>query len=298
MVAPLEERLPSWLAGVLACPVCHGALEIRTTSAECLQCGRQFPMNSGSCGFDFCPRDLFLRQDESGWEQRQDFFTAWLSAQDPVKGPEGDEDFFSVCAEKAGNIRGNVLDVGGGDGYLRRWLPGNVHYACVDPFRYPPGRVESVFHARGEQSPELPVVLLGVGEYLPFKDRAFTTVFCLGTLNHTSRPQKVLEEISRVLVPEGTLLITIEEVPFYVPLLYLAEWRVIRKCLGSASTMLRNMWTRESRASVQPDHIPLPPVQLSRWLRSSFELRDTFFIPSRGVVEMGRCWRKRELRGL
>lgn len=45
---------------------------------------------------------------------------------------------------------------------------------------------------------------LGSGESLPYDDNKFDIVFCCDVLEHVSSVQKVISEISRVLVPGGT----------------------------------------------------------------------------------------------
>ena len=49
----------------------------------------------------------------------------------------------------------------------------------------------------------------GVGEQLPFKDDSFDKVMCKGALDHFPHPEKAIEEIARVLKPQGTAIITI-----------------------------------------------------------------------------------------
>lgn len=49
----------------------------------------------------------------------------------------------------------------------------------------------------------------GVGEYLPFKPRSFDKVLCKGSLDHFFSPEKVIEEIARVLKEEGRAIISI-----------------------------------------------------------------------------------------
>ena len=43
---------------------------------------------------------------------------------------------------------------------------------------------------------------------LPFEDNAFDTVTILAALNYFENPKEVLDEVSRILKPDGTLLVT------------------------------------------------------------------------------------------
>lgn len=49
--------------------------------------------------------------------------------------------------------------------------------------------------------------ICGSAERLPFADRSLTAVVCLGAWRHFDRPEAVLNEICRVLVPNGNLII-------------------------------------------------------------------------------------------
>ncbi|MEE8470991.1 MAG: class I SAM-dependent methyltransferase [Dehalococcoidia bacterium] len=49
----------------------------------------------------------------------------------------------------------------------------------------------------------------GIGEGLPFKAASFDWVMCKGALDHFPDPYKTIEEISRVLKPEGKAVISI-----------------------------------------------------------------------------------------
>ena len=49
----------------------------------------------------------------------------------------------------------------------------------------------------------------GIGENLPFKDGVFDWVVCKGALDHFPNPHKAVEEISRVLKPEGKAVISL-----------------------------------------------------------------------------------------
>ena len=49
----------------------------------------------------------------------------------------------------------------------------------------------------------------GIGERLPFRSSSFDWVMCKGALDHFPDPYKAIEEISRVLKPDGTAVISI-----------------------------------------------------------------------------------------
>lgn len=49
----------------------------------------------------------------------------------------------------------------------------------------------------------------GTGEYLPFKANSFDKVMCKGALDHFPYPAKAIEEMARVLKPQGKAIIAI-----------------------------------------------------------------------------------------
>ena len=49
----------------------------------------------------------------------------------------------------------------------------------------------------------------GIGENLPFKPHSFDKVMCKGALDHFLSPDKTMEEIARVLKPQGEMIISI-----------------------------------------------------------------------------------------
>lgn len=48
------------------------------------------------------------------------------------------------------------------------------------------------------------------GEAIPFPDGSFDVIFCSNVLDHTSDPQKTIDEIYRVLKPNGYFVLTVE----------------------------------------------------------------------------------------
>jgi ubiquinone/menaquinone biosynthesis C-methylase UbiE len=52
-------------------------------------------------------------------------------------------------------------------------------------------------------------LLRGAGEHLPFKERCFDKVFCKGAIDHFPDPNKAIDEIARILKPQGRAIITV-----------------------------------------------------------------------------------------
>ena len=53
------------------------------------------------------------------------------------------------------------------------------------------------------------VLAQGIGENLPFKSHSFDKVMCKGALDHFFSPGKTMEEIARVLKPQGEMIVSI-----------------------------------------------------------------------------------------
>jgi len=53
------------------------------------------------------------------------------------------------------------------------------------------------------------VLLQGIGENLPFKQQSFDKVMCKGALDHFFSPGQTVEEIARVLRPDGEMIVSI-----------------------------------------------------------------------------------------
>ncbi len=66
-----------------------------------------------------------------------------------------------------------------------------------------------------EQRPGVQIDVVADAHHLPFSDHTFGCVVCIAVLEHVHVPQKVVDEMYRVLKPGGTLLVS---VPFVYPI--------------------------------------------------------------------------------
>jgi ubiquinone/menaquinone biosynthesis C-methylase UbiE len=53
------------------------------------------------------------------------------------------------------------------------------------------------------------VLAQGIGENLPFKSHSFDKVMCKGALDHFISPDRTMQEIARVLKPQGEMIVSI-----------------------------------------------------------------------------------------
>jgi len=82
-----------------------------------------------------------------------------------------------------------VLDVGCGKKPYMRYFPNTTMYIGID-----------------KSTPSADVI--AVGEYLPFRNKAFDTVICTQVLEHVEDPVRVLKEMNRILQGRGVLILS------------------------------------------------------------------------------------------
>jgi SAM-dependent methyltransferase len=101
----------------------------------------------------------------------------------------------------APRARGRLLDVGCGDKpYQSIFRPHVSEYVGIEH--------EEVFASTHASAAEHRPDLYYDGNRLPFADKSFDTVLSIQVLEHTPRPQALLDEISRVLRPDGLLILS------------------------------------------------------------------------------------------
>ncbi|MCK4735028.1 MAG: class I SAM-dependent methyltransferase [Methanophagales archaeon] len=83
------------------------------------------------------------------------------------------------------NVRGRILEIGGGR--IERYTKNSI---TLD--------ISSIF------DPDI----LASGYNLPFKDNVFDTIVSMEVLEHLEKPQSFVNEIHRVLKPDGTFFLT------------------------------------------------------------------------------------------
>lgn len=67
------------------------------------------------------------------------------------------------------------------------------------------------------------------GEQLPFDDGSFDVVLCDNVVDHAENPRRILEEIARVLAPNGILYfeVNIHHIFYYIAATAHASWRAL-----------------------------------------------------------------------
>lgn len=100
---------------------------------------------------------------------------------------------------------GNVLDIGCGSGGNFRYMQALGRPFGLD-FEHREAKTAKEFYGHA--------VTVGNAEKLPFKDNVFSVVSIQDVLEHLYRPQDCLEEILRVSVPGGVVVITVPSYQF------------------------------------------------------------------------------------
>jgi SAM-dependent methyltransferase len=201
---------------LLACPGCHGALELRghaTGSIEsgnlsCTACSREFLIEEG------IPR--FIRYEElSGLNLRFARLYDWFSyvyvpvtklAYALIGGEEANR---REVLDRLAPKEGRVLEVSIGPGVNLPYLmgaPGVGEVYGLDISLGQIRRCRSLCRKRG-WSVDL---FLGNAEELPFRDESFATVFHIGGINFFSDKKKAIEEMIRVAKPAAKIVVVDE----------------------------------------------------------------------------------------
>ncbi len=102
----------------------------------------------------------------------------------------------------AARARGRVLEVGAGTGSQLRWYPASVAVTALEP---DPGMAARARRAAVRAAAPVTVVE-GVAEHLPFAAATFDAVVTSFSFCAVAAPAAALDELRRVLIPGGRLL--------------------------------------------------------------------------------------------
>ena len=250
-------------SGWLVCPVCKAQLQSSNAALACVGCGREWRQTANFA--DVMVEDLWT-PTWSEWAQRQGVMAKSYKdlIADPLQAARAYRCDFDSYVTHLGAYSGRVLDIGGGNGLVRHFLPPHVDYISLDPATE---WLEDSWDVLAEEFPCLrqPLQFVrGVAEAVPFANRFFDVVLAFWSLNHCADPQRSLREIARVLRPGGRCLLVLEDVE--------PPWRDI---LNSSYRDWRS-WNRKRLAlekcravligwPVQSDHLRIKESEVERW---------------------------------
>ena len=178
------------------------------------------------------------------------------------------------------NLHGMILDLGGGVGVVRHYLPKNATYINVEPslvwLRPEWGRLADRFPCVKTGH----FVVRGIGEYLPFPADRFDTVLSFWSLNHANKPNKVFREVIRVLKPGGRFLAVLEDMePSWLDLVTGAFRGLGSSYIASVVTAKLACLLPQRKWSAAEDHRHIDEADVRRWSAPHLE------VISRGWVD-------------
>lgn len=141
--------------------------------------------------------EVYRRLGHTWWDEESEFASLRFFI-NPVR-----FGYFSrvFAAERGRNAADDsCLDVGCGGGFLsEEFARAGFCVTGIDPAE------ESLEAARAHAAEEgLSIAYrVGTGEAIPFPERFFDVVLCCDVLEHVRDPEKVIEEVARVLKPDG-----------------------------------------------------------------------------------------------
>jgi SAM-dependent methyltransferase len=158
-----------------------------------------------------------------------------------------------------------ALDLGCGGGTYVRLLAGLGHRTVGLDYSVP-----SLERARAADPGPKGRYLAGEAYGLPFRDESFDLVVSIGVLQALAEPERVLDEIVRVLRPGGAVVI---------------------EALNRRALIARGRRLVEAMRRLPPRVLAWDPVEVAEWLRRhGLDLleRDGIYLPPRGMPALDR----------
>lgn len=275
MLRNADHLIPIWLASILVCPDCRGDLDSENQTVRCCRCQTPFVQHEPHV-VELCSKDD--RYGRPGWRDRQHEMTSAydelvVDREHSILAYNSD---YNPLASRLEPFTGRVMDLGGGNGIVRHWLPHVTEYVTLDPstawLAQPWHTLAAVFPCLGCRPP----FVRGLGERLPFADGAFDGGLSIWSLNHASEPGTVMQEAARVLRPGGRLLLVLDDVP--------PSWRDVvvgqRPEQPPAERLLiglRKMAWTVTGVPLQSDHLRISEAEIAGWSRPT-------------LTRVGRTW--------
>ena len=144
----------------------------------------------------------------SGWEIGQASYETWEANS---LGYKPNEYLIEIKRDRyiyeKFKMNGHIIDVGGGVGTVREFLPPDVSFLSVDPFIQAPFCIPNDKKAAYQCLNQRLNFIAGMSEFLPVTSCAFDWVHMRSMLDHVQVPDLAMIEAFRVLRPGGRLLV-------------------------------------------------------------------------------------------
>ena len=193
---------------LFACPACRNALIAEPGDLRCQSCGARF--DAVGPVPDLIPTDMQSRLRDGGdpawarWREAIRGLESWRAKHTPTAhrafADGTSENAIRSLFERAG-VNGVVVDVGAKDGGKARLMTAASKYIGVDPFAI-----------HGSALPPHAVLVRGMAEALPLRDRVADAVVSISAFDYFHDGFRALEEIARVLKPNGRFALLVSVV--------------------------------------------------------------------------------------
>lgn len=185
----------------LVCPDCKTKLKQKGNSLLCDTCHKEYPLINGIPVF--IEKEIQQFWDETT-KRREHIYNNPLRVS---------EYYFRYV----GNWH-TMLDLGCGDAIFSAPLSDKIKdIYCVDPSLI---ALERIFRRKLDNL----YPILATGDKLPFPSNFFDGVFSIFVIEHIKNPKKILNEIHRVLKPDGELVISTDSKYYYKYFRFPLEW--------------------------------------------------------------------------
>jgi SAM-dependent methyltransferase len=227
---------------------------------------------------------------EARWADRQTLSNRYYRdlISDPATARAAFAADFGGFRHQLARCGGNVLDVGGGNGLSRAYLPPSVRYVSLDP---DPGWLTPAWLAIASTFPVLSRPLdfvQGVAERLPFHEAVFDAVLTIFSLNHCADPRAAIREIARVLRPGGRWLLVLEDVePAWSDVLRggYGDWRG----WSAGRVAFEKIRGQFLGWPLEPDHVRITEPEVTGWIDGAFQAQSRTWAGSYLVMEIDRA---------
>lgn len=261
-------------------------LDAGSPLAQCRECGTQYPQSGR--WLDLRPLEIRDREP-AGWRLRQDEMERAYRelAADPAHTRLAYTNDFGPYADLLARCRGRVLDLGGGNGIVRHFLPAGCEYLSIDPsvawLDWEWAALSNAFPCLAE-----PLVFVrAFGESLPFATASMDHALSFWSLNHSIDPRRVLAELARVLAPGGRLLVSLDDVA--------PSWRDVRRGAyrdrrwpTRASLIRQKLVSMVAGWPTEPDHLAIVERDLTRWCDGRFALASRSWVGTYLTLDLRR----------
>ena len=181
---------------IIVSPCDHAQLKMTSAGFKCLSSGEEFIVEDDV--LDLIPKAFKNDKKVKAWAKKQALYTRRSEKITKKESQAKSERYINYHDEFLNSfcsLRGRILDVGCGPMMHNfKCLKGSLdieNYYGIEPL--------------ANLSADNPNCFKAVGEYLPFPDNSFDTVFSISVLDHVIYPKKVLAEIHRTLRPGGII---------------------------------------------------------------------------------------------